>query len=307
MAKASCWSGVRPALGKDLLQSAGWKQGKSRIHSDVMSESVQEWVKAYGQWLYDRKGGWAFEQPVPRILYKYYRPERVHVLRECSVRFTQRTAFDDERELRPEVKDFGTEEEIRVYMRFDPRYRALPTWWKEAILRKILTEEGWQARVARIAQSNVKASNEFGVLCLCEEPDLDETWEAYAARTGFVISFDTTHPAFETLRNPGKLGKVTYSDEPIGTFLGSYGPEAFFRKRTKYAFECEWRSIRALHRLEHRGEHDGHPVFVARFDPDCVSEVLVRPECSVEQELRELLAGDGRYRHVALRRIVNGQ
>jgi hypothetical protein len=85
-----------------------------------MPQPDSEWIKAYGQWLYARKGGWAFEQAIPRILYKYYRPERVHVLRECSVRFSQRTAFEDERELRPEVAAFGTEEEIRAYMDFDP-------------------------------------------------------------------------------------------------------------------------------------------------------------------------------------------
>jgi hypothetical protein len=268
-----------------------------------MPQPVREWVRAYGQWLYDRKGGWAFEQAVPRTLYKYCRPERVHVLRECSVRFSQRTAFDDERELRPEVAAFGTEEEIRVYMDFDPVFREKETWLKEELLHRMFTEKGWQERVTQIAQSNVKAADEFGVFCLCEQPNSNEMWAAYAATTGFVIAFDTTHPSFDSLRNPGKLGKVTYSDEPVGTFLGSYGPEAFFRKRTKYAFECEWRIIRALHRLERKGEHEGHPVLVSPFDPACVSEILVRPERSVEGELRELLRTDGRYRHVAVRLV----
>jgi hypothetical protein len=268
-----------------------------------MPQPVREWVKAYGQWLYERKGGWEFEQAVPRTLYKYCRPERVHVLRECSVRFSQRTAFDDERELRPEVAAFGTEEEIRVYMDFDPAFRVKPMWLKEELLHRMLTEKGWQERVTKIAQSNVKASDEFGVFCLCEQPNSAEMWAAYAATTGFVIAFDATHASFESLRNPGKLGKVTYSDEPLGTFLGSYGPEAFFRKRAKYAIEREWRIIRALHRLERKGEHDGHPVFVAPFDPACVSEILVRPECSVQEELRELIGMDGPYRHVTLRRV----
>ncbi|MFZ3364851.1 MAG: DUF2971 domain-containing protein, partial [Candidatus Acidiferrales bacterium] len=254
-----------------------------------------------------RKGGWVFEQPVPRTLYKYYRPERVHVLRECSVRFSQRSAFDDERELRPEVAAFGTEEEIRVYMGFDPAFRVKPTWLKEELLGRMFAEKGWQERVTQIARSNVKAADEFGVFCLCEQLNSNEMWAAYAATKGFVVAFDTAHASFDSLRNPGKLGKVTYSDEPLGTFLGSYGPEAFFMKRAKYAFECEWRIIRALHGLERRGEHDGHPVLVAPFDPACVSEVLIRPECSVEQELRELLAQDDRYRHVALRRMVNGK
>jgi hypothetical protein len=85
-----------------------------------MPEAVQEWVVAFGQWLYDRSGAWEFEQPVPKTLYKYWRAERVHVLRDCSVRFSQRTVFEDEGELRPEVAAFGTEEEIRAYLAFNP-------------------------------------------------------------------------------------------------------------------------------------------------------------------------------------------
>ena len=78
---------------------------------------------------------------------------------------------------------------------------------------------------------------------------------------------------------------------------------AFFRKRLKYSFECEWRIIRAIHRLEDNGERDGHHVFVSQFDSACVSEVLLRPESTVEQELRELFATDRRYAHIALRRV----
>jgi hypothetical protein len=268
-----------------------------------MAEAVQEWVRAFGQWLYDRRGGWTFDQPVPQTLYKYYRPERVHVLRDCSVRFSQRTVFEDERELRPEVAEFGTEEEIRAYLAFNPWGRGLPTWLKEAVLRKILAAPGWQERILRIAQSGFTASDEFAVFCLCEQSNSDEMWQAYAGTTGFVLAFETTHATFESLRNPGKLGRITYSDEPLGTFIGSYGPEAFFRKRAKYAFEREWRIIRAIHRLEDRGEHDGHDVFVSRFDPACVREVLLRSESTVEQELRELFATDRRYAHIAFRRV----
>jgi len=269
----------------------------ARISSD------QKWVKEYGQWLYDRRGGWAYEKPAPRFLYKYYRPERLHVLRECLVRFSQRTVFEDDRELRPDVVAFGTEEEIRTYMQFDPWFRSLPTWLNELVIRKVLMSPGWQARLVGITQSTMKAPNEFAVFWLCEQPNSDQMWIDYAARTGFVVVFDTTHPGFTTLRTPGLLGKVTYSDQPLGTFLGSHGPDAFFRKRAKYEFECEWRSIRALHRLDRNGEHDGHPVFVSRFDPACITEIIVRPDCSVRQQLEDLLTMDVRYRHVILRQV----
>jgi hypothetical protein len=272
-----------------------------------MPKTVPDWVKAYGQWLYETRGGWAFDQAVPQTLYKYYRADRVHVLRDCSVRFSQRTVFDDERELRPEVAAFGTEQEIRAYLAFNPWGQRLPTWLKEAVLWKILVVPGWQQHVLHYAQSGFKAPDEFAVFCLCDQPNSDEMWKTYAGTTGFVLAFDTTHPTFEALRNPGKLGKITYSDEPLGTFLGSYGPEAFFRKRLKYSFEREWRIVRAIHRLEDKGEHDGHHVFVSQFDPACVREVLLRPESIVEQELREFFATGRRYEHITLRHVERAE
>jgi hypothetical protein len=268
-----------------------------------MPKNVPQWVKVYGQWLYEKSGGWAFDQTAPQTLYKYCRAERVHVLRDCSVRFSQRAVFEDERELRPDVAAFGTEEEIRTYLRFNPWGQKMPAPLREAMVQMVLTVPGWQKLLTHIAQSNISAADEFAMFCLCEEPNSNEMWDGYAGITGFVLAFDTAHPAFQALRNPGKLGKITYSDKPLGTFLGSYGPEAFFRKRNKYAFEREWRIIRALNGLEDKGEHNGHRVFVSQFDPACVREVLLRPESTVEPELQELFATDRRYAHIELRRV----
>ena len=49
-----------------------------------MLEAIHKCVVAFGQWLYDRSGGWVFEQPVPQTLHKYCRGERVHVLRDSQ-------------------------------------------------------------------------------------------------------------------------------------------------------------------------------------------------------------------------------
>ena len=54
--------------------------------------------------------------PVPPTLYKYLRPERFEDLTKCLIRFSQRQVFEDEFELKPEVKCFGTPDEIAKYM-----------------------------------------------------------------------------------------------------------------------------------------------------------------------------------------------
>jgi len=148
-------------------------------------------------------------------------------------------------------------------------------------------------------KNNVRARDEVGIFCLTEDADCDQMWTEYAGNgTGFVVGFDTAHAGFERLKTPGRLGKVSYSDEPFGSALGSlFNDDAigsFFRKRMKYTFELEWRSIRFLHRLE----RCAGGVFLSSFDPASVREIILRSTCAVETDLRQLVAADERYRHV---------
>src|SRR5262249_12122372 len=107
-----------------------------------------------------------------------------------------------------------------------------------------------------------------------EHPDSNQMWTEYADdEHGFVIGFDTTHASFDLLKTPGKIGKVSYSDVPYGTLLGTMeteGAATFFRKRMRYAFEQEWRTIRALYRLE---RHTGD-VYLSPFDAQSVREII---------------------------------
>ena len=53
-------------------------------------------------------------------------------------------------------------------------------------------------------------------------------WHQYARNgTGFVVAFDSYHPAFGSLKTPGLIGEIEYSDEPISSFLSTYGASSF--------------------------------------------------------------------------------
>jgi len=55
----------------------------------------------------------------------------------------------------------------------------------------------------------MKTPDEFGIFCLCEQLNSNEMWAGLMRlQPDFVVAFDTSHAAFESLRNPGKLGKV---------------------------------------------------------------------------------------------------
>jgi hypothetical protein len=143
---------------------------------------------------------------------------------------------------------------------------------------------------------------EFGVFCLSENSLSPRMWDQYAGNgKGFVVAFDTRQPTFTFLKSPGLIGEVEYSDTPISSFLGRYGASAFFRKRMKYGFEAEWRSVRALRRFkEIINAGGGSIVYLAPFNPACIAKILVLNECSVEWELRTLTALDARYRHTVV-------
>jgi hypothetical protein len=87
-----------------------------------------------------------------------------------------------------------------------------------------------------------------------------------------------------------------------------YGASAFFRKRTQYGFEAERRSVRALTRFEKTvSPQTGSTVYLAPFNPACITRILILRECSLEWDLRTLTAVDARYRHAIVTLVDLGQ
>jgi hypothetical protein len=241
-------------------------------------------------------------EPLPPSLYKYFPPERLHILTDCKVRFSQRQAFDDEFDLRPKAASFGTAEEMRAFMEQDPVLRHRPTELRERVIASIINDPRKAEELLRNTQRWMTTPEEFAVFSLCENFHSAAMWNRYAGSgKGFVVAFETQHPCFSILRSPGIIGKVEYSDRPYESMLSSYGAGSFFRKRNRFQFEAEWRSLRAIHRLNHtRVDGNRLPIYLAPFRPECVREILMLQGCSVEWELRTLAAVDARYRHIAV-------
>lgn len=243
-----------------------------------------------------------WQKPAPPALYKYYPPKRLHVLTDCKVRFSQRQVFDDQFDLRPKVANFGTADEIRQFMEFDPVLSKYPQGLKNAVVKYVLSSPDQERKLILGAQKALTAPEEFGVFCLCENIQSRRMWRDYGLKgTGFAVEFNTQHSSFSLLTSPGLMGRVEYGDQPISSFLSTYGASAFFRKRLQYSFEAEWRSVRALKRFtDISNPATGPAVFLASFDPKSIGRIVVLPTCAVEWELRTLLALDVRYRHVPI-------
>jgi hypothetical protein len=199
----------------------------------------------------------------------------------------------------PDVAKFGTNDEIWRFV-LSQGLKLPPGLPANVLVLLIAESPRAQVIATRIAMANMKSLDQFGVFCLTESRDSQQMWTEYADdRKGFVVAFSTAHEGFEQLSSPGKLGKVSYSDEPYGTYLQMLEDEGvafFFRKRMKYAVEREWRSIRALQRLE----ASGGDIFLSPFDPASICEIIIRPRCVITSRLAEIVSTDLRYQHVLL-------
>jgi hypothetical protein len=240
-----------------------------------------------------------WEHAVPPILYKYLHTNRLHVLADSRVRFSQRTVFEDDHELQPEYSAFGTVQEIERHILRTPSAQT-PGMSPHELAQRIAADPKHQGKAIEAAVRNIKSINEMGILCLTVTARSERMWSEYAdSGRGFVVAFDTSHNGFRKLTHPLGAGKVSYCDKAFATFLGMMENNVFdplYRKRMKYSFEQEWRSIRLLKDLErYAGD-----VFLSPFDPTCVREILIRAECPIEKELRDLIARDARYRHTQI-------
>jgi hypothetical protein len=189
------------------------------------------------------------------------------------IRFSQREVFDDQYDLRPAIANFGTAEEILAFMNVDPVLLRYSPALKDAVIKHVLNTPGREEELIRQTQGSMTTPEQFGVFCLCENAHSRRMWNQYARDgTGFVVAFDTRHPTFACLKSPGLIGGVEYSDEPISSFLSQYGASSFFRKKTQYSFEAEWRSVRALSRFAGNVHpENGLAIYLTRFDPACIA------------------------------------
>jgi hypothetical protein len=243
-----------------------------------------------------------WEYPSPPVLFKYLPPERLHVLADCFVRFSQRTVFEDDHELQPDFASFGTSDEIWRYALMTGSQLSRGGYPAAVVVAGLAMDPVQQKRALDTLQRAMTVKDELGCFCLTEFPNSERIWTEYAAKsTGFVIGFDTAHPGFvQQLMPRGGLGKVEYCDEPVGSALGTILEEdaagLMFRKRMKYSSEHEWRIVRLLHRLQHTGQG----VFLSPFDPASVRCIMIRPACTVETEVRRFVSLDKRYQHTQL-------
>jgi hypothetical protein len=241
------------------------------------------------------------------ILYKYVPPERVDVLQSGLIAFPPPWLFNDPFEGRP-VFPSDAPEAIVLFEEHTPR-RATLTKEEESTLQARIDSTQHAHGLLRIMLEH--AARNVGVLSLSEKRDCALMWAHYGAQhAGFVIGFDTAHPAWvESGRlngPPGEPAKMTYSaSRPSPAAMTDVTPEhIWYVKSREWAYEHEWRVTRWNSRAAKTVKNPaGDDVPLHEFPKEAVREVILgqRSDNLLEFEILELVTKPP-YKNVAVLR-----
>lgn len=253
-------------------------------------------------------------------LYKYIQPDRIDILRDGMIRFTQPAVFNDPFEMNPHIEAIVSEGYIEKRMAeqhesdvlkaynekpFSFRWRTpfkkfLAHFDKETMLKKL--REGVLGPALTHARESLPiAINEaVGILSLTETPDNLLMWAHYAeSHSGMVLEFDSKHDFFVrqfpkgTKLNPvgfdadlrkdyGFLRRVAYSSErPALTVSDVKNFDGFLVKSSEWEYEREWRMLMPFSYADSKQEKAGGlPIYLFAIPLSVITKVILGERAS---------------------------
>ncbi len=268
------------------------------------------------------------------VLYKYLPPERLDVLTQRQIRFTQPAAFNDPFEAKPYLAEFDSsddffEREIDSMLQneVDKLYASLDPGIRAQLSLETTLEIATQLREAQRGQFSQYANQyipelrttmqrvfdeQVGILSLSEEPFSLLMWGHYAkSHTGFLIGFDSGNPYFSQKRNDGDefghLRQVEYrKTRPNAPFTKIDGADVFLAKAVDWSYEKEWRMLRPIADAQKTIDTDGIPICLFSFPSECIKELILgaRINPQVEAAILDRWRSEPALSHVLLRKAV---
>jgi hypothetical protein len=255
------------------------------------------------------------------ILYKYLASDRVDVLANRMIRFTQPAAFNDPFECSPAFGDLVSKKFLEAALEHeDCERQALDHLAKQGLtgpaaakmfrrLRPAAQADAIAQLLAMVPQLRIifafkwaeQMNAHLGLLCLSELRDSVLMWGHYTdCHQGFVVGFDAAHPFFSKRRSAtdecGFLRRVVYQRERpelrFDAVSETVSVDMFQTKSSEWAYEKEWRIMRFLPAATKRIEQHPHDICLFEFEPDAVKELIVgmRAEDSLVREIRRVAA-----------------
>jgi hypothetical protein len=283
--------------------------------------------RLYKRNMADTKGNSANEIPP---LFKYLPPQRVDVISNLRIRFTQASSLNDASEFQPPYKGVGKRSVIekgvrerfrsqhptefaQVYIQFAPDIKRA-----EKFIDEIMVPE-WIANVEAnrektIAKIYEELDTNFGLLSLSETVTSILMWSFYAdGGRGFVIEFDPAHAWFDAKRTQDDsfrhLRRVKYvGDRPPEDILSTKDDGVMYTKTREWEFEMEWRIVQNFNNAAVISKKDPYGKDVLLFDvpPSSINSIVFGYKMLPKQEedLREMVAANSDLKHVIFRRAI---
>ena len=243
-------------------------------------------------------------------LFKYVAEERITILEEGLIRFTQPQAFNDPFELKPQISSIASplhlEEHLNINFQAILReeYEKLPHQAKmvlpfPAYLQFAETKrEEMLSGIKELAKQSTpllkKVMHEslekhIGILSVTESPNNLLMWAHYAnSHQGFVIEFDSTHPFFDQRKSEEDelrhLSKVIYSKKRPNLQLLQISSmnEFLLVKSNEWFYEEEWRMLMALSDANKIIEENLHDIYLFKVPFDVIRAVLIGARATPE-------------------------
>lgn len=262
------------------------------------------------------------------ILYKYLPPDRIDVLQNRRIRFTQPGDFNDPFEFRPHIATLTNNSLIhkQVENNFEQLVDqqlakigglidSIPT---DLIRPLFMAQKERLPEIINLLQPHLidavsprlqaMFDQNVGLLCLSEVRDSLLMWGHYTNNhQGFVIGFDSEHPFFSKQRTAqddfGFLRQVQYQRQrPSVTLADTSSPVWFQTKSEDWKYEKEWRIARVLSDASRRIDHKPFPICLFDFPQEAVREIIfgLRATPDLVQKVEAILPA---FRKAALLRM----
>jgi len=227
------------------------------------------------------------------MLYKYFPPERLDVLKNLKLRFSQPKVLNDPFEgsflIHSKANEENLIEEIKkesnilwsYYKEDDKNGEILDkiTKTKDEMIEHI--KKGFHPKVIG-CEVSMLINDCMGVLSLSRTDTSLLMWAHYAkGYTGFVIGFDESNPFFHQKYSNGKIqhpANVVYSTvrNIIEIDDLEYYEKMFFIKPIEWFYEEEVRLLRYFSTDPGPGlDENGNPLFLYDFPKDMIKEILI--------------------------------
>lgn len=243
------------------------------------------------------------------MLFKYLSPERIDVLSNLAIRFTQPAVFNDPFESRPHlVYDIDLEQFLKALEGVAEECNMAEQHYQEMRQKYISGEIEQQLPGALKLLVEMLSSTPI-CMSLTEVHDNLLMWAHYAKNhEGFVIAFNSEHPF---IRGPGKglykLTKIRYAaDRPNIGISKLTLADAYFTKSSEWAYEEEWRVFASVGKADKIIEDTPFPIYLFNIPPESILQVILG--CRIDRQKKEsiinLINCKKSFRHIAIKQAA---